>query len=297
HTTLFESNLAGRVAAARLRIPVVSSMVNAEYGPEHFADPRLSAVRLRGAQAADVLTGRLVRRWHAITQFVADAMSARLRVRRDRIDVIPRGRDPELLGTRSAERAAATRRALGIGDGVPLVLAAARQEHQKGLDVLLEAWPDVVRRVAAARLVVAGREGNQSPLLREAVHRLGLTESVTFLGVRSDVPDLLAAADAFAFPSRWEGLGSVLLEAMALEAPIVTSDLPPVREIVTHGTDALVVPPESPARLAEAIAETLTERGPAAARAARARRRFLQEFAIGEVADRTVGFYERSLRR
>jgi glycosyltransferase involved in cell wall biosynthesis len=295
HTTLFEADIAGRLAAWTARVPVVSSLVNVEYGPEQFADPRISGMRLRAAQLTDILSARPVVRWHAITEHVAGVMAERLRIRRDRIDVVPRGRDPQLLGTRTVERRARTREELGIGPEDKLILAAARQEHQKGLDVLLRAMPAVIEKCPRARLVVAGREGNQTLLLESTMARLQLDGAARFLGARGDVPDLLAAADAFAFPSRFEGLGSVLIEAMALEAPIVATELPAIREILHDGEHALLIPAEQPDALASSLVSVLENPGAGAARAGAARRRFLELYTIEAVANGMTRFFERAL--
>jgi glycosyltransferase involved in cell wall biosynthesis len=112
------------------------------------------------------------------------------------------------------------------------------------------------------------------------------------------VLELMCAADVFAFPSRWEGLGVAVLEAMALEAPIVASDLPAVREVVGAGDErALLVPPDRPDELAAALVTTLEGPVAAAARASAARERFLEAFTLDRVADATVAFYERALER
>lgn len=295
HTTLFEADVAGRIAGALAGVPVVTSLVNTSYGDGQRNDPSLRRWKLRAAQWVDAATARRVVRFHAITAHVADHMAPRLRVPRDRIRVIHRGRDPETLGARTRERRERARASLGAGPGVPLVLVAARQTHQKGLDVLVEAMPRVLAEVPDARLVLAGRDGDATALLRETVARLGLDGAVRFLGVRDDVPDLLAAADAFVLPSRWEGLGSVLLEAMALEAPIVVSDLPAVREVLSDRETALLVPPEQPEALARAIVDTLGGPDAAAGRAARARGDFLARFTVEAVTRQTVELYEEAL--
>jgi glycosyltransferase involved in cell wall biosynthesis len=173
----------------------------------------------------------------------------------------------------------------------------ARQEHQKGLDALLEALPAVLARTRGVRLLVAGRDGNQTPLLRATVRRLGLEPTVSFFGAREDVADLLVAADAVVIPSRWEGLSNVLIEAMALQAPVVASDLPTLADAATDGDTALLVPPADPPRLAAAIMATLADPAAAQARAERAHRRFLERFTIDRVADQMLAFYERALRR
>ena len=296
HTTIFEADVAGRIASLAGRIPVVSSLVNVEYGPEQFDDPRIRSWRLRAAQIVDVVSARRVTRFHAITNHVADVMAIRLRVPRNRVKVVPRGRDPEVLGTRTEARRGTARRALGVDADTSLIVAAARHEYQKGLDVLLGAMPEVLRAVPEARLLIAGREGNHTEELRRLVNSLGLEGAVRLLGVRADVPDLLCAADAFVLPSRWEGLGSVLLEAMALQAPIVASSLPPVREIVGERL-ARLVPPEQPNSLATEISATLRDGAGSESRARLARERFLTDFAIEPVADRMVHFYSDALGR
>jgi glycosyltransferase involved in cell wall biosynthesis len=296
HTTLFEADVAGRVASGFARVPVVSSLVNLAYGPEQLTDPSLRPWRVDAARRLDALTARRVVRFHAITESVADVMTERLHLRRERVEVIPRGRDPEVLGRRTVERRAEARARLEVPDDAPLVFAAARQEFQKGLDVLVDAFPTVLAGAPAARLVVAGREGALTRRLREAVTRLGLEPTVRFLGARTDVLDLMCGADVFAFPSRWEGLGVAVLEAMALEAPIVASDLPAVREVVGgDGERALLVPPDRPAALADALLRTLADPDAAAARASAARERFLEAFTLDRVADATVSFYDRAL--
>lgn len=295
HTTLFEADVAGRLASLGSRTPVVSSLVNPQYGPEQFADPRLKNWKIHCARAVDSVTGRRVARWHALTAYVAGLMSSRLGVPRDLIDIVPRGRDPKSLGRRTPGRRRAARESLGLGDEDSLVVAAARQEHQKGLDVLLNAFERVLREHRSASLVIAGREGNQSSELRALSDRLGLGARVRWLGVRSDVPDLLCAADVFVAPSRWEGLGSVLLEAMALEAPIVASDLPAIREVV--GPDhALLAPPGDGALLADSILVALGDPALRRSLAESAYQRFMDEFTIERIADEMVAFYGRAVR-
>jgi glycosyltransferase involved in cell wall biosynthesis len=295
HTTLTEANLLGRLAGALTRTPVVSSLVNVSYGPEQQADPEASRWGLRLRHALDVITAREVVRFHAVTQLVADVMAPRLRVAPTRVEVVPRGRDPESLGRRSPERRARARRDLGVDDETALVLAVAHQDYQKGLDVLLEAMAEVVRRRPDARLVVAGRPGNQSAVLKARMAELGLTPTVRLLGLRHDVPDLLCAADVFVLASRWEGMGGVLLEAMALEAPIVTSDLPTLRESIPDEDYAMLVQPERPEALAAAILATLTDSEGAKERTDRARQRFVEHFTIDDVAERMVDLYVRAL--
>ncbi|MEV7781304.1 glycosyltransferase family 4 protein [Kitasatospora sp. NPDC088351] len=293
HTTLYESDVLGRAAALSARTPVVSSLVNSAYGPEHLNARGLSPWKVRAAQAVDAATAQGTRRFHALTRYVAGAMAQRLRVPRERIDVVPRGRDPELLGTITPERRAAVRAALDLPQDVPVVLAAARQQYQKGLDVLLEAWPAVLRAEPEAVLLLAGSEGTETVRLRALAEAAG---NVRFLGPRGDVFDLMAAADALAAPSRWEGLGSAAMEAMGVGVPLVCADVPALRETVGSEDYARLVTPERPAELAAALTDTLDDRASARVRAKAARARFLTSFTLHQVSAQMVEFYERSLR-
>jgi glycosyltransferase involved in cell wall biosynthesis len=292
HTTLFEADLAGRRAAARLGVPCVSSFVNTTYDSMQANRDGVSRAKLRAAQVVDAVTARRVTRFHAVTEHVAKVMSRRLLVPRAKIDVIPRGRDAAVLGRRSEQRASEARRRLGVGEGVELVVAVGRQEPQKGLDVLLNALPRVRSQRPGVRVLVAGRDGRATSALNELVHTLDLTDTVTFLGMRDDVPDLLCAADVFAFPSLWEGAGGTLLEAMALECPIVSSELPTLLEMIDDSTAELVTP-RSAEDLARGLVAALADRGTARVRAGAARARFEERFTIEASARRMAQLYSR----
>ncbi len=295
HTTLTEANIIGRLAGWMTGVPTVSSLVNVSYGPEQRASPASSTIGVTSRHLLDLATAPFVARFHAVTSTVADVMADRLRVPRERIEVVPRGRDAEHLGRRHERRRTATRSQLGADDGVPLVLAVAHQDYQKGLDLLVEAMALVRRERSDARLLVAGRRGNHSEALQERVAHLGLHDAVDFLGLRNDVAELLCAADVFVLASRWEGMGGVLLEAMALEAPMVVSDLPTLRDAVPDELHGLLVAPNQPEALAAGILEVLADPGKATERARRARQRFVERFTTERVAEEMLGFYERAL--
>jgi glycosyltransferase involved in cell wall biosynthesis len=294
HTTLFEADLAGRAGATLARTPVVSSLVNASYGPEHRGAPELSAGKVRAAQLADIASARLVRRFHALTDHVASVMSRRLLVRSSRIEVVPRGRSSTTLGVRSPERSALVRAGLGLPADAPVLVAAARHEHQKGLDVLVAAFADVRRDWPAARLVIAGREGTSTDRLRRLAEEGGVTDAVHLLGARTDVPDLVAAADVFVAPSRWEGLGSAVVEAMGIGTPIVASDVPAIRETVTTA-GALLVPPDDPHALARALRSSLDDPDASGRRSASALARFRTRYEIETVTAAMTAFYDHAL--
>ena len=289
HTTLFEADLAGRLAAASLRVPVVSSLVNTA-----FDNGAGSPMRRRAALAADIATARTVRRFHAVSDAVARAAGARLHVDAAKIDVVHRGRSAASLGRRTAERRARVRAALGVEPATPVVLAVGRHERQKGFDVLVDAWSKVRADMPDAVLLVAGRDGPATPTLAAAVARFG-GEHLRLLGTRGDVADLLAAADALALPSRWEGLPGVLIEALALEVPVVATAIDPVREVLGPDVAHALVAPESSAELAVALVAVLRGRALGQKAVAAGRARFEAAFTIERAAAGMAAFYQRAL--
>jgi glycosyltransferase involved in cell wall biosynthesis len=293
HTTLFEADLLGRIASIRRPARVVTSLVNTPYVAARAHDPGVRPWRLRTVRSIDGLTARaLTDHFIALTEAVKVHCVEQLRIPADRVTVVPRGRDPERLGGPDPSRRRATRAALGIGGEVPVVLNVARQEHQKGQSVLLHAFAELLRARPQAQLLVAGREGNATASLEAAVTELQLGASVRWLGHRDDVPDLLAAADAFAFPSRYEGQGGALLEAMAMGVPIVASDVPAIAETAPEGV-ARLVPPDDPGALARVLLQVLEDPSSAAEMARAGRARFAQRFTLSAMAEGTAAVYRK----
>ena len=292
HTTLFEADLAGRRAAWRMCVPCISSLVNTAYGRTESNRSEASKLKVRGAHAADAFTARRVSRFHAVTQHVATVMGRRLMIPKRKIEVIPRGRDASVLGRRSLQRRRSARQRLGLRGDVPLILAVGRHEPQKGFDVLLRSLPAVRLQVPDVQVLVAGREGRATPLMSELRAQAGLSETVTFLGMRDDVADLLAAADVLAFPSLWEGAAGTVLEAMALECPVVSSRLPTILETIDDSTAELVTPGDVD-DLARGLLTALVDKQTASRRASASRLRFEADYTIEASAHRTAKLYQR----
>ncbi len=294
HTSLFEADLCGRIAAGGRRVPVVSSLASESYGSAHLGDPDLAMIKVRSSQALDAITARLTRRLHAVSNHVAEAMARNLRYPRNRIDVVYRGRSVALADADPSFNPITLRAELGVDERARVVLAVARHEQPKGLDRLIEAFPAVQDAVEDAVLVIAGRDGHHTPVLHRAVEQADIASSVFFLGDRSDVGHLLRLCDTFVLPSRREGMPGALIEAMAAGAPAVATDLPQIREVVPDG-EALLADCEQPDRLAAAIVASLTDGAAAGERVARAEKRFRCSFTLDQSADGMVEFYERAL--
>ncbi len=171
------------------------------------------------------------------------------------------------------EAAAAVRREVGVAAETPLFLVVGRLNEQKNHALLLDAFADP--RLASAALLVVGDGELRGDLVSQAA-RLGLSERVRFLGIRKDVPRLLAAADAFVLSSDWEGNPLVVMEAMAAARPVIATAVGCVPELVDETTGRLV-PRGDRAALADALVDLLDRSvgsGLGAAAGARALARF-----------------------
>lgn len=295
HTTLFDADVVGRTAARLAGVRVVSSLVNTPYGSEHRAEATQHPLKVRAAQLADIATSRVVCRFRAVSQAVKEASVERLHLREDLVEVIPEGRDPNRLGRATAPRRAAARAALELADE-PVVLAVGRQEPQKGLDLLLRAVPALREVCPDVKVLVAGRQGRASAELTSIISELDLAGSVHLLGHRDDIAELFCAADVFVLPSRREGIPGVVQEAMALEVPIVASDIAPVREALGGPSLAVLFRPGDVPGLAAALAKAIVDPSACRQRANQARQRFIAEYDVAGVAERIVAFYQTALQ-
>ena len=149
---------------------------------------------------------------------------------------------------------------------------------------MLDAVPD-------AHFVWAG-DGPLWDGVRQETERRGLAPHLHLAGRRSDVPALMAAADLFALPSRFEGLPLVVLEALAAGLPVIGTRVVGTEEAVLHGETGLLVPPEHPAALADALIGAL--RGPGRLRrwSAAARRDYQARWTARRMADDTAAVYD-----
>ncbi|QKV81620.1 glycosyltransferase [Amycolatopsis sp. Hca4] len=138
------------------------------------------------------------------------------------------------------------RASLGVPETTPVALCLARLEPQKRHDVLLDAWAAVG---GDAVLWLAG-DGSLRPELERRAQALG--RRVEFLGTRTDVPDLLAAADVTVLTSDWEGLPLAVLESMAAGRPVVATDVGGIGGVLSGG-GGIVVPPGDPAATTAAL--------------------------------------------
>jgi glycosyltransferase involved in cell wall biosynthesis len=277
HTILWPGNVYGRLAALGLRIPLV---IAAERNVVRYQRWQLVLER-----ALDRVTDAYLVNCDAIAAWLVDQE----RLAPKKIHVVPNGIDLATLAPFTLDRRAA-RCAAGFDPARRLVALVGRLEPQKDVATFLRAAAMVAGDVPDVDFLVIG-DGAERAALEALAVRLGLATRVRFVGLRHDVPAVLAGVDVLALTSLFEGFPNVLLEAMATGAVAVATDVGGCRELVTSGETGFLVPARAPAAVAAAVLRVL--RDPVLARrlTLAARRRVETGLSVETMAQRTTAVY------
>lgn len=173
-------------------------------------------------------------------------------------EVLPTGIDRTRFQGGDGQR---FRAAHGIDPARPLLVHISRVAHEKNIDFILRMFALTLATVPTALLVIAG-EGPAVPHLQALARRLGISDSVLFVGYldrQSTLLDCYRAGDVFVFASRTETQGLVLLESLALGTPVVSTAVMGTADVLKNAQGAVVVP-ENEAEFAAAVARVLTDR-------------------------------------
>jgi glycosyltransferase involved in cell wall biosynthesis len=222
----------------------------------------------------------LLARYPCVIAVSTDVKQALIRAgaRAGNIRVVLNGIDPQAF-ERNHERRDAARSRCGLTSGDLAIGAVGRLVTQKRFDVLIRAFSDVVAAFPHARLLIAG-DGPLRSALASQIADSGLADSCRLLGHVDDVRLLHDALDVFVQSSDYEGTPNSVLEAMALETPIVATDAGGTAELARHDIEALIVPAMDAPALAHALRGVLSDPASAAERTAAARRRIMTELSF-----------------
>ena len=279
HSHEFTMAIYGACAAWVAGIPHVVTMHGSRYYAERWR--RRLALRV----SLDISAGAV-----AVSRPLAEHLSCDLHFRRGRVTVIPNGVCPP------PRPRSTLRQELGISPEDPLLLAVGNLYKVKGHRHLVEALAVVQDRWPNAHVAIAGRGEEETSLLALARSR-GVGDRVHLLGLRSDIPNLLSAADVFVLPSLSEGLPLALLEAMFAARPIVASDVGEIGSVLDGGRAGVLVKPGDADALAGALRGLLLDRQAARALGEVAARRAASEYDFRLTVARYAGIYAAALGR
>ena len=233
--------------------------------------------------------------WRVITcsYFMADQVHDYFGIPLDKVDVVPNGINISPNPFSSEEEKRAFRARFAAADQ-PIIFYVGRIVYEKGIHILLDAWPQILAEQPQARLIIAGT----GPCLDQFKARawdMGLHSSVDFTGFMSDDDRnrMYFAADIAVFPSLYEPFGIVALEAMAAQCPVVVADTGGLAEVVRPHKTGLTVQPGSAESLAWGILHTLAHPDWARTRAREALGEVRNLFNWSRIAAQTKEVYER----
>jgi glycosyltransferase involved in cell wall biosynthesis len=244
HTHTSKAGFLGRLAAERAGVPVVVHTPHGNIFDGYF-NPGLTRLFVWMERHA-------ARRTDAIIELTPGGIDAHLAEdigRREQFRVIFSGIDTTPYAA-AIQRREVARATLGIGPDEVLIGGVGRLEPIKGFTYFVEMAKRVADNAPETRFAVAG-SGIQEDTLRRATASLG--DRFRWLGLRHDVPELMAAFDLIVVPSLNEGMGRVLLEAGAAGTPAVATRVGGIPDVVDDGETGLIVPPKDTEALAEAV--------------------------------------------
>ncbi len=252
HTHTSKAGILGRIAARLVKAPVIIHTPHGHVYYGYFGKWKTSLYTF-----LERLTARITDKIIALTEQERSDHVRFLRIPEEKLAVIHSGVDMRRFLPSSLDPEE-TRKKIGIPAGVSAVGTVGRLTLVKGHMHLLAAAAKVIALRPATVFILLG-DGELKSELTDEANKLGIKENIRFLGWRPDVADLMSAFDLFVLPSLNEGMGKVLVEAMAAGKPIIASDVCGITDLITHGNNGLLVPPADPQALANSIESLLAD--------------------------------------
>ena len=248
HTHTSKAGFIGRLAAVIARAPAVIHQPHGHifYG---YYSPRRTAVFTALERQAARWTDRII----TLTDRGAQEHLARGIGRAEQYVAVPSGVPTAELRAAAPPRGEARAR-LGLDPEAFIVVGLGRLVPIKGFDLLARALPALIAQIPSARVLLVG-DGAERAHLGAIAASMGVAERLRMTGETTDVASYLAAADVVAVPSRNEGMGRVIVEAMALGLPVVATAVGGIPDVVTDGECGRLVEPEDVDALAAALIE------------------------------------------
>lgn len=204
----------------------------------------------------DRLTTFLVTKYIVQTEVAKLELSKKLALSEDRFFTIPNGIDlGEYDFPLNQER---KKSELGISIENKNIVCVSKLRRGKGHEHLLEAFEGLYKKVKNINLLIVG-DGEKRDDLQNQIKDYASKNNIYFLGDRNDVKEILCISDIFVLPTLGEGMSNALLEAMAAAKPIITTDIPQNKEMLSHNISALLIPPRNTEALTNSMLSLLTD--------------------------------------
>lgn len=276
--TTFMGALAGRIA----RVPLIISSRRAlgKHQERHFL-----------LRPFDLLANRLSHRVTVNSMAVWEDTIERDHIDPKKLVLIYNGVDLQTFDSASPFRKEA-RKKLGIKPREKVIIVIGNLIPYKGHSDLLKVAQEVLKYIPKALFLLVGEDRGIGRNLKKMAIDVGIASKVRFVGLRNDVPQLLAASDLSVLSSHEEGFSNVILESMAAGLPIVATNVGGNSEAVVDGVTGWLVPPKNPAAMAEKIVDLLNDPQRARFWGKQGRKRVEEKFTVGRMIEEHIKLYE-----
>ena len=233
-------------------------------------------------------------RFTGVAKFSKDSLVEFEKISSSKIDVIYNGIDLKNFPEHFSKPE--IRKKLGFKIDDKLIGIIARLDPIKDHKSLISAFSLIKDKINNCKLLIIG-DGPMREELEQQTDALNLKNNIVFLGMRTDVPDLLMVLDVFVLPSVMEATSVTLLEAMSASLPVIATNVGGNKEIVIDGTTGILVEPQTPEQIADAIEKILTDTAFAAKMGLAGRKRVEQYFTFDKMIEQYKNLYLEILKR
>ena len=188
------------------------------------------------------------------------------------------------------------RKELGVVAATPIIGTVSILRRKKGHHILLDAIPEILKEIPEAVFVFAGN-GPQEENILNKIKALDLEGKIFMLGLRHDIPDILKSIDLFVLPTLQEALGTSFIEAMAMETPVIGTDVGGVGEVIKDGVNGYMIKPNDSSDLAKTIIKVLKADQRGKMMGMEGRRMVLKNFSAERMCEQMFALYVSLLNR
>jgi glycosyltransferase involved in cell wall biosynthesis len=282
HAHDFMMNVYGAVAAKIASVPMIATI----HGKGYFT---LKKSRILAYRLAVSLCSRMT----AVSEDLKEYLRKELKLAgTKKIMILYNGIDLDRFTVKNS--GSNMRADLGISPDAPVAGTVGSLFEVKGIPYLLRAVKKVVSYFPDFKLLIAG-EGNQEPFLKQETAALGLKDNVIFLGLRDDIPAVLNIIDVYVCSSLSEGLSIAILEAMAMEKPVVATKVGGNPELIVPGENGYLIPSEDPEPIAEKIIVLLKDKSLREKMGKAGRKMVEEKFSLKAMIDNYQNLYRKLL--
>jgi glycosyltransferase involved in cell wall biosynthesis len=283
HVHLFDPSVVGLLAGAKAGIK--NRVMTRHYSDYHTRINKKWHVRL------DQLCNRLSHKIIGVSQHTTDHVVEIEGAPREKVITIYNGIDFDRVKPSADDFQTRIREEFGAQDKF-LILTTGRLHPEKGYPYLFEAVAKLKEKVDSPFVWLIAGKGPFDEEFRRQVSALACDDVVKFIGFRTDIPDLMSAADLFVLPSVAEAFGVVFAESIYLGTPIVATKIGGIPEVVTDGVDGILIPPADSEAIAETVADLIKNPEKLEALAGTGRQKVIDKFEFEDMTRKYEAVYE-----